>query len=101
MIYNRKKFNEIFDMVLATTILKNMDPNVKPCENFYEFACGGFLNSVAIPDGHKKIDVFSIYNDKIEQDLRVMYEAITARNQSKHSRLVKNLYDSCMNTCKP
>ena len=99
IIYYRWKINEILDVVLANVILKNMDRSVEPCDNFYKFACGGFLNSAAIPDDASQIDGFATYDEKITQQLRLIYDGITARNQTKHLRLAKNLYDSCMNTC--
>ena len=34
----------------AARLLKNMDSEVEPCDDFYDFACGGFLKSTIIPD---------------------------------------------------
>ena len=34
----------------AHMVLENMDRAADPCENFYEFACGGFEKRVVIPD---------------------------------------------------
>ena len=34
----------------AHMVLENMDREADPCENFYEFACGGFEKRVVIPD---------------------------------------------------
>ena len=77
-----------------------MDPNVAPCEDFYRFACGGYLNSTVIPNDETKVNVFDIYSDEVAQQLRMSYEAIPSANQTKHFRLLRNLYRSCMNTCK-
>ena len=76
-----------------------MDRSVKPCDNFFKFACGGFLNSAAVPNNANHMNDFAPYNDKVAHQLRMIYEATTTRNQTKHLRLAKNLYDSCMNTC--
>ena len=86
--------------VLASAILMNMDPNVAPCEDFYQFACGGYINSTTIPDDQNTVDAFSTYDFKITQQLRMSYEAIPSANQTRHFRLLRNLYHSCMNTCK-
>ena len=34
----------------AHMILKNMKRSVDPCDNFYDFACGGFEERIVIPD---------------------------------------------------
>lgn len=35
---------------LAAEVLKSMNRNVDPCDNFYEFVCGNFLKETNIPD---------------------------------------------------
>ena len=86
--------------ILATVILKNMDRTVDPCDNFYQFACGGYLNPTKNTSEYYALNVFLTSFEKMLEQLRVSYEAITATNQTRHLRIVKNLYDSCMNTCK-
>ena len=34
----------------AHTLIQNMDPSADPCEDFYQYACGGFEERVRIPD---------------------------------------------------
>lgn len=37
-------------IVLASEMLKGMNRNVDPCDNFYEFVCGNFIKETVIPD---------------------------------------------------
>ena len=32
----------------AYTLIQNMDSSAEPCEDFYQYACGGFHNRVSI-----------------------------------------------------
>lgn len=36
----------------AADLLRQMDRDVDPCEDFFRFACGGFINDVVLPE-HK------------------------------------------------
>ena len=34
----------------AAKLLKQMDRNVEPCQDFYRFACGGFIADTVLPE---------------------------------------------------
>lgn len=60
--------------ILAAAILNNINENVEPCENFYEFACGGWLKKQLIPDDRSSVSVFSLLQDDLDQLLRCKLE---------------------------
>lgn len=37
--------------MLAGSVLSNMDPETDPCEDFYQYACGGWVAKNSIPEG--------------------------------------------------
>ena len=43
----------------AADLLKQMDRNVDPCQDFYKFACGGFIADTVLPE-HKTRTGFSL-----------------------------------------
>ncbi|XP_063992920.1 neprilysin-2-like [Diachasmimorpha longicaudata] len=81
----------------ASEILKKMDSDVRPCDNFYRFACGGFLTNTSTPDAKGEVDTLSIIRDKILEELRFNIEEPSTPMELKSLKLAKNLYRSCMN----
>ena len=37
-------------IINAADLLKQMDRNVDPCQDFFKFACGGFIADTVLPD---------------------------------------------------
>uniref|UniRef100_A0A4W5P248 Membrane metalloendopeptidase like 1 n=1 Tax=Hucho hucho TaxID=62062 RepID=A0A4W5P248_9TELE len=44
----------------------NMDATVEACQNFYQYACGGWLERHVIPETSSRHSVFDILRDKLE-----------------------------------
>ena len=44
-------------------LLKNMDLEVDPCEDFYRYSCGNYMKEAIIPDDQKKLTSFSPLED--------------------------------------
>lgn len=74
-----------------------MDQSVDPCDNFYKFACGGFLKSTIVPGDKDSVSTFTLISDGLEEQLRTSIELPIQPNEPKPFRLVKNFYKSCMN----
>ncbi|CAL7951571.1 unnamed protein product [Xylocopa violacea] len=81
----------------ASRLLKNIDPEVEPCDDFYDFACGGFLKSTNIPDDKTSVNTFSVISDELQNQLRTSIEEKSQSDEPTPFRLVKNLYKACMN----
>lgn len=77
-----------------------MDSDVEPCDDFYKFACGGFLESTIIPDDKTSVNTFSKIVDDLEEQLRTSIEQESPPNEPKPFKLAKNFYKSCMNKSK-
>jgi len=77
-----------------------MDESVDPCENFYEFSCGGFVKSTIIPDDKTQMTTFGMLNDKLDEQVRILVEESVKEDEPTPFRLIKDLYQSCMNKSK-
>lgn len=84
----------------ASTVLRKMKPEVEPCDNFYEFACGTYLEEENIPDDKVSISTFSVISDKLQEQLKDIITAERPETEPKHFRLPNLLYKACMNKSK-
>ena len=86
--------------ISATIIRNNMDQNTEPCDDFYQFACGGYFNLTVKPDYIVNPAALTFSDYILQLHMSKNYEDKTGEYQQRHFRLAKNLYNSCMNTCK-
>ncbi|NXP86627.1 NEP protein, partial [Passerina amoena] len=54
----------------AARILENMDPSARPCQDFYQYACGGWLKRNVIPETSSRYSNFDILRDELEVVLK-------------------------------
>ena len=81
--------------------MESMNPNVNPCDNFYKFACGGFLSKTVIPeDEYISITRFTEVFAELKKKLREILEESIEPNEIKPFRLAKTLYKNCLNESK-
>lgn len=45
-------------LAAASSLLGTMDPTADPCEDFHQYACGGWLRETPIPPGYAIWDRF-------------------------------------------
>lgn len=50
-----------------------MDETVDPCDNFYQFACGGWIKTHPIPDDKSSVSQYSEGRDAIKLQLKSKY----------------------------
>ncbi|XP_008484977.3 neprilysin-2-like, partial [Diaphorina citri] len=81
----------------ASKLLSNMNQSVDPCQDFYRFTCGRFLEETVIPDDKSGQSSFSVISDQLEVQLRTIIEEPAKDSDIKPFRLAKNLYKVCMN----
>uniref|UniRef100_A0A674EIR5 Membrane metallo-endopeptidase-like 1 n=1 Tax=Salmo trutta TaxID=8032 RepID=A0A674EIR5_SALTR len=80
----------------SARLLQNMDATVEACQNFYQYACGGWLERHVIPETSSRHSVFDILRDKLEIVLKGVFETESDQDRDAFKK-AKTLYSSCMN----
>jgi putative endopeptidase len=78
----------------------NLDRTCKPCDDFYEFAMGGWMKANPIPPEYSRWGSFTVLLDKNQQELRTILETAANANDAAGSneRKIGDFYASCMDT---
>jgi putative endopeptidase len=78
----------------------NLDKTCKPCDDFYQFAMGGWLKANPIPPEYSSWGSFTRLRDKNLESLRQILDAADSSNAAAGSNEQKigDFYASCMDT---
>jgi hypothetical protein len=77
----------------------NMDPSIKPGDNFYLYANGTWINRTQIPPDRPRISVFSVLDDLSRKQTADLIEAAAKSDapEGSNPRKIAALYNSFMN----
>ncbi|NXV89081.1 NEP protein, partial [Calonectris borealis] len=80
----------------AARILENMDTTAEPCNDFYQYACGGWLKRNVIPETSSRYSNFDILRDELEVVLKDVLDTPSSDDITAVQK-AKTLYRSCIN----
>ncbi|XP_017291852.1 endothelin-converting enzyme-like 1 [Kryptolebias marmoratus] len=82
----------------ARFVQANIDPSIQPCQDFYSFACGGWLRRHGIPEDKLSYGIITAIGEHNEEKLqRLLQEPIRRHGPNSAERKVKEFYRSCVN----
>ncbi|XP_069390627.1 endothelin-converting enzyme-like 1 isoform X1 [Paralichthys olivaceus] len=82
----------------ARFVQSNIDPTIQPCQDFYSFACGGWLRRHGIPEDKLSYGIITAIGEHNEEKLQhLLLEPVRRRGHNSAERKVKEFYRSCVN----
>lgn len=83
---------------IRQSVVSSMDPEADPCQDFYRYACGGWLDSTAIPaDQARWVRSFSTITERNREVVQaILEEAAKSPAGDPDRRKVGDFYASCM-----
>ncbi|KAJ8279325.1 hypothetical protein COCON_G00063910 [Conger conger] len=81
----------------AGSILTKMDRSVDPCEDFYQYACGGWLRENPIPEDSASYGIYPWLRQNVDLKLKELLESPILPEDIEAVIKAKILYRSCMN----
>ncbi|ETV85505.1 hypothetical protein H257_03227 [Aphanomyces astaci] len=75
---------------LPESVTKLIDYSANPCDDFYQYACGVWINDTVIPPDESFIDVFS--------EIYIQNQAVLTKILSDNKPKLGEFYNSCLDT---
>ena len=85
-------------MKAAANLINSMDESINPCDDFFQFACGKYMEQTTIPDHKSNYGTFAKVRETLEVRLRRIFESKPDPAEPKAYENVRGLYQSCMDT---
>lgn len=79
----------------AGDILKKLDVEADPCQDFYQFTCGKYLRDTEIPPTESKWGTFYIVQDKVTNKLHYILKEEVQAEDPVSVKNMKVMYKAC------
>lgn len=77
-------------------ISKSLNRDIDPCENFYDFVCGKYIEDTVLPDDQFKETAFSLAQDKIDRKIQTALFEELDQNEPRAFQLAKTFTQLCV-----
>ena len=97
---NRKRCSKLSCIHGSASILELIDQEIEPCDDFYGYGCGNFVEEVYTPDEKATLDTFSLMSDKLVEYLLTLFSVPINKTEKKLHQLSKTMFNSCSKSSK-
>ncbi|NWJ03054.1 ECE2 enzyme, partial [Crypturellus undulatus] len=81
---------------VASKILEALDSETDPCQDFYQYSCGGWIKRNPLPNGRSKWSTFNSIWDQNQAIMKHLLENTTFNSSSEAERKTQRYYLSCL-----
>uniref|UniRef100_A0A3Q3WIT7 Endothelin-converting enzyme 1 n=1 Tax=Mola mola TaxID=94237 RepID=A0A3Q3WIT7_MOLML len=87
-------------ITVAGMVIGGLDQSVDPCNDFYKFACGGWMKNNPLPEGKSRWGTFSNLWEHNMLVMKHLLENTTMKGLSGAEEKAQRYYQACMNEAK-
>ncbi|EFX85605.1 hypothetical protein DAPPUDRAFT_46047, partial [Daphnia pulex] len=82
----------------AKQLAEAMDPTMDPCEDFFQYACGGWIKNNPIPASKSSWSQFDITNQQLMEVLEEILRETNMDTDPSPIRFSRDMFTDCMDT---
>uniref|UniRef100_A0A131Z1H3 Gluzincin n=1 Tax=Rhipicephalus appendiculatus TaxID=34631 RepID=A0A131Z1H3_RHIAP len=80
----------------AKLINDSLNTSVDPCDDFYSYACGGWINNHTLPPSRSSYGNFDVLHEELQATLKAVLENMTEVSEETVIKNAKVMYNACV-----
>lgn len=88
----------MFYAFTASVVSSKMNFSVRPCDDFYQFACGRFETTTIIPEDSGSINTINMIEGRVMSQLHTLLNSEILPGDISPFKMAKQMFRQCMNT---